>query len=64
MGEHEEASGELCWVVDELLLIRIRGGIQTDVHVDLFHLIDILFYLFFGLRKAFFAVSSAEHFTV
>jgi hypothetical protein len=39
----KEASGELCCVVDMVLWpIRIGSGIQTDLHVDLFHLIYIL----------------------
>ena len=35
-------------------LIRIRGGIRTDLHVDLLHRIYILILCFVGLRNAFF----------
>jgi hypothetical protein len=45
-------------------LNRIGGGIQTDLHADLFHLIYILIHFFVGQWKAFYAVSLAENVTV
>ena len=54
----KEASGELCCVVDEILWTASEVGYR---HVDLFHRISILIFIF----CLFFSfVSSAEHFTV
>ena len=55
----KEASGELCcrWSSG---LIRIGGGMLTDIHVDLFHHLLYSYLYFWWVFENFYAVSSVS----